>query len=124
MSASLAHTNALCLIPAALLMAVPAAILLPARLAAADQGATAEATDDAGPGSGIVASGLIAPDVLQAFGPGSWGVVGWALTALSLVMIVPRRSTRNPEPWPARASGRFASSKYEMIVTTPAARWR
>jgi predicted MFS family arabinose efflux permease len=43
----------------------------------------------AGPGSGIVASGLIAPYVLQAFGPGSWWVVWWALTALSLVMIVP-----------------------------------
>ena len=43
----------------------------------------------AGPGSGILASGLIAPYVLQAFGPGSWWIVWWALTALSLVMIVP-----------------------------------
>src|SRR5262249_61133199 len=43
----------------------------------------------AGPGIGILASGLIAPFTLQAFGPGSWWIVWWALTALSLVMIVP-----------------------------------
>jgi hypothetical protein len=29
----------------------------------------------AGPGSGILLSGLIAPFVLQAFGPGSWWIV-------------------------------------------------
>jgi len=43
----------------------------------------------AGPGSGILASGLIAPFVLQAFGPGSWWIVWWALTLISLIMIVP-----------------------------------
>ena len=43
----------------------------------------------AGPGMGIVASGLIAPFTLQAFGPGSWWIVWWALTALSLILIVP-----------------------------------
>lgn len=43
----------------------------------------------AGPGAGILASGLIAPYTLQAFGPGSWWIVWWALTALSLIMIVP-----------------------------------
>lgn len=43
----------------------------------------------AGPGVGILASGLIAPFVLQAFGAGSWWVVWWALTLLSAVMIVP-----------------------------------
>ncbi len=43
----------------------------------------------AGPGVGILASGLIAPYTLQAFGAGSWWIVWWALTALSLVMIVP-----------------------------------
>ena len=43
----------------------------------------------AGPGAGILASGLIAPYTLQAFGPGSWWIVWWALTSLSLVMIVP-----------------------------------
>ena len=37
----------------------------------------------AGPGIGILASGLIAPFVLQAFGPGSWWIVWWALTALA-----------------------------------------
>jgi predicted MFS family arabinose efflux permease len=43
----------------------------------------------AGPGLGIVASGLIAPFVLQAFGTGSWWIVWWALTALSAIMTVP-----------------------------------
>src|SRR5690242_10333873 len=43
----------------------------------------------AGPGIGILASGLIAPFTLQAFGPGSWWIVWWALTSLSLIMIVP-----------------------------------
>jgi predicted MFS family arabinose efflux permease len=43
----------------------------------------------AGPGIGILSSGLIAPYVLQGFGPGSWWIVWWALTALSLVMVVP-----------------------------------
>lgn len=43
----------------------------------------------AGPGVGILASGLIAPFTLQAFGPGSWWIVWWALTALALVMLVP-----------------------------------
>ena len=43
----------------------------------------------AGPGIGILASGLIAPFVLQMFGPGSWWIVWWALTLLVAVMIVP-----------------------------------
>src|SRR5450631_3812606 len=43
----------------------------------------------AGPGLGILASGLIAPFVLQAFGPGSWWIVWWAMTLLSLLMGVP-----------------------------------
>src|SRR5689334_1488685 len=43
----------------------------------------------AGPGVGILACGLVAPFVLQAFGAGSWWVVWWALTLLSAVMIVP-----------------------------------
>jgi predicted MFS family arabinose efflux permease len=43
----------------------------------------------AGPGVGILASGLIAPFVLQAFGAGSWWVVWWALTLLSAMMIIP-----------------------------------
>jgi predicted MFS family arabinose efflux permease len=43
----------------------------------------------AGPGLGILASGLTAPFVLQAFGPGSWWIVWWAMTLLSVVMIIP-----------------------------------
>jgi predicted MFS family arabinose efflux permease len=43
----------------------------------------------AGPGLGILASGLIAPFVLQAFGPGSWWIVWWAMTLLSMALIAP-----------------------------------
>src|SRR6185436_8620816 len=43
----------------------------------------------AGPGLGILASGLIAPFVLQAFGPGSWWIVWWAMTLLAVVMTIP-----------------------------------
>jgi predicted MFS family arabinose efflux permease len=43
----------------------------------------------AGPGLGIVSSGLVAPFVLQAFGPGSWWIVWWAMTALTIVMAIP-----------------------------------
>jgi predicted MFS family arabinose efflux permease len=43
----------------------------------------------AAPGLGILASGLIAPYVLQAFGPGSWWIVWWAMTLLTAVMILP-----------------------------------
>lgn len=43
----------------------------------------------AGPGLGILASGLIAPFVLQAFGPGSWWIVWWAMTLLSAALILP-----------------------------------
>ena len=43
----------------------------------------------AGPGLGILASGLIAPFVLNAFGPGSWWIVWWAMTALAIAMTVP-----------------------------------
>jgi len=43
----------------------------------------------AAPGIGIVASGLIAPFVLQRFGPGSWWIVWWAMTLLSAAMIIP-----------------------------------
>jgi predicted MFS family arabinose efflux permease len=43
----------------------------------------------AGPGLGILSSGLIAPFTLQAFGPGSWWIVWWALTLLSIAMTIP-----------------------------------
>jgi predicted MFS family arabinose efflux permease len=43
----------------------------------------------AGPGFGIVTSGLIAPFVLQVFGPGSWWIVWWAMTLLSATLTLP-----------------------------------
>jgi predicted MFS family arabinose efflux permease len=43
----------------------------------------------AGPGLGILSSGLIAPFVLQGFGPGSWWIVWWAMTLLSIAMTLP-----------------------------------
>lgn len=43
----------------------------------------------AGPGIGILASGLVAPFVLQSFGPGSWWIVWWAMTLLGVVMTIP-----------------------------------
>jgi MFS family permease len=43
----------------------------------------------AGPGLGILTSGLVAPFTLQAFGPGSWWIVWWALTLLSIAMTLP-----------------------------------
>jgi predicted MFS family arabinose efflux permease len=48
----------------------------------------------AGPGIGILASGLVAPFVLQAFGPGSWWIVWWAMTLLAVVMTIPVLVTR------------------------------
>ncbi len=43
----------------------------------------------AGPGLGIVTSGLVAPFVLQACGPGSWWIVWWTMALLSLGLTVP-----------------------------------
>lgn len=43
----------------------------------------------AGPGVGILSSGLIAPFTLQHFGPGSWWMVWWAMTLLAAAMTVP-----------------------------------
>lgn len=43
----------------------------------------------AGPGIGILSSGLIAPFVLALFGPGSWWIVWWAMTLLAAAMTVP-----------------------------------
>src|SRR3569832_391657 len=43
----------------------------------------------AGPGLGILSSGLIAPFVLQAVGPGSWWIVWWAMTLLAVAMTAP-----------------------------------
>ena len=64
----------------------------------------------AGPGLGILLSGLIAPFLLQGFGPGSWWIVWLALALLSVVMSIPL--LMNPVGAPARianaAPGRFA----------------
>jgi MFS family permease len=43
----------------------------------------------AGPGIGILSSGLVAPFVLQWFGPGSWWIVWWAMTLLAVIMTIP-----------------------------------
>ena len=48
----------------------------------------------AGPGVGILSSGLIAPYALQWFGPGSWWIVWWAMALLSAVMTLPLLLTR------------------------------
>jgi len=42
-----------------------------------------------GPGTGLIASGLAAPFLLQYFGPGSWWIVWTALTIISALMIIP-----------------------------------
>jgi predicted MFS family arabinose efflux permease len=43
----------------------------------------------AGPGLGILVSGLVAPFLLQGFGPGSWWIVWLVLALISLLMSVP-----------------------------------
>jgi predicted MFS family arabinose efflux permease len=43
----------------------------------------------AGPGIGILASGLVAPFVLQGFGPSSWWIVWWGLTLLAVILTIP-----------------------------------
>jgi predicted MFS family arabinose efflux permease len=43
----------------------------------------------AGPGLGILLSGLIAPFVLGASGPGSWWIVWWVMTLLSIALTLP-----------------------------------
>jgi predicted MFS family arabinose efflux permease len=43
----------------------------------------------AGPGLGILSSGLIAPFVLQTCGPGSWWIVWWVMTLLAVAMTIP-----------------------------------
>ena len=48
----------------------------------------------AGPGLGIVTSGLVAPFVLKAFGAGSWWIVWWAMTLLSVVLAIPLMAAR------------------------------
>lgn len=51
----------------------------------------------AGPGLGILLSGLVAPFVLQGFGPGSWWIVWWAMALLAAIMTVPLWLARLPD---------------------------
>ncbi|WP_168213395.1 YbfB/YjiJ family MFS transporter [Bradyrhizobium cosmicum] len=67
----------------------------------------------AGPGVGILSSGLIAPFTLQWFGPGSWWIVWWALTLLSLVMAAPLFLTR------IESQARFAEASHASFSILP-----
>ena len=60
----------------------------------------------AGPGIGILASGLVAPFALQAFGPGSWWIVWWAMTLLAVAMTVPLLLAPINAPRHRRCGGR------------------
>ncbi|WP_454623849.1 YbfB/YjiJ family MFS transporter [Bradyrhizobium cenepequi] len=64
----------------------------------------------AGPGSGILLSGLVAPFVLQWFGPGSWWIVWWAMTLLAAIMTIPLWLASFPSDTLTRqeASAKFA----------------
>ena len=67
----------------------------------------------AGPGLGILSSGLIAPFTLQAFGPGSWWIVWWALTLWSIAMMLPLLLT------PIEASAGSADAAPAGFATRP-----
>lgn len=70
----------------------------------------------AGPGIGILASGLIAPFLLQACGPGSWWIVWWAMTLLTAVLILPLMTT--PLGDGARIDG-VARNGFPILRTLP-----
>jgi predicted MFS family arabinose efflux permease len=67
----------------------------------------------AGPGLGILLSGLVAPFVLLAGGPGSWWIVWWAMTLLSIAMTAPLLLTRFP------ADGGLADAAPVRIAIRP-----
>lgn len=67
----------------------------------------------AGPGIGILASGLIAPFTLQYFGPGSWWIVWWALTLLSVAMTIPLFLNR------IESSVRFSEGSHASFAILP-----
>ena len=67
----------------------------------------------AGPGLGILSSGLIAPFVLQAFGPGSWWIVWWAMTLLAVAMTIPLLLA------PIDASGGIAAALPDKFAIRP-----
>jgi MFS family permease len=68
----------------------------------------------AGPGIGILSSGLIAPFTLQHFGPGSWWIVWWALTLLSAAMTVPLFLVR------IESGARFSEGSHASFRILPA----
>jgi MFS family permease len=59
----------------------------------------------AGPGIGIVASGLVAPFALQAFGPGSWWIAWCEMTALGALLALPVLLMRFNLMKPTRSAG-------------------
>jgi len=65
----------------------------------------------AGPGVGILTSGLVAPFVLQGFGPGSWWIVWWAMALLAALMTIPILLTPIHE---SAATGTTASAKFAI----------
>jgi MFS family permease len=67
----------------------------------------------AGPGVGILASGLIAPFTLQGFGPGSWWVVWWAMTLLCTIMTIPLFLIR------IESRARFAEAGHASFALPP-----
>ncbi|QQN64544.1 YbfB/YjiJ family MFS transporter [Bradyrhizobium diazoefficiens] len=67
----------------------------------------------AGPGIGILFSGLIAPFTLQHFGPGSWWIVWWAMTLLSAAMTVPLFLVR------IESSARFSEGSHAAFAIRP-----
>jgi predicted MFS family arabinose efflux permease len=73
----------------------------------------------AGPGLGIVTSGVVAPFVLQAFGPGSWWIVWWAMTLLSAVLTIPLLTVPldNGNDFAANKPARFAIRPILIYLT-------
>lgn len=70
----------------------------------------------AGPPLGIVASGLVAPFVLQAFGPGSWWIVWLALSLLGSVLILPLLLTPIPTMTPVTGGATAPDSLRPMAI--------
>lgn len=69
----------------------------------------------AGPPLGIVISGLIAPFVLQAFGPGSWWIVWAVLAGVGALLIVPLLLMRLP------ANAAMAETRADRVSLRPMA---
>ncbi|UPK35929.1 MFS transporter [Bradyrhizobium sp. 186] len=67
----------------------------------------------AGPGVGILASGLIAPFTLAHFGPGSWWIVWWAMALLSGAMTIPLFLVR------IESEARFTDSSHASFAVLP-----